>query len=92
MSDTLENVSLTLNKMNRKQIGTLFEIEGSEFQDWRWADVSELLTKISQAFRYRDEDMEFKVIYKPETPSSPPTIGIKVTYQGEHPYTEGTIL
>ena len=65
--------------MAKETLGTWFEIEGSELEDWGWGEVYELLTKITKAFRYEDDDIKVRVIlYKPLLPSSPPTIGLRI--------------
>lgn len=64
--------------MSKKQIGAYLEIDPDSFEGWDRVEL--LLSTLAQGFRYEDEDIKFKMIYKPDNMSSPPSIGIKVTY------------
>ena len=65
--------------IKKKQIGKYIEINPEGFEGWDRVDI--FLRTFRDAFNFKDDDVDLRIVYKPnDPPFSPPTLGIKITY------------
>lgn len=64
--------------LEKKTIGTYMEINPEAFEGWD--SINLFLINVSKQFRYKDEDVDVRVIYKEGDDMHCPTIGFKVKY------------